>query len=232
MGAATSPGGQGNQIRKARYQITRNVFVNCYLNILEASGLEVKALIGINSRSDAQVPIGTRIILNPEANTASGSEFATFSMIVLKTEEHFGKLVHICSPIHRQTTPNQRKVERKPVSFPVLLTDSQTIFFAVNGSHQGLELACSAQKAMLKLTINQTYTFKVNCKGEDCQLQGQVKHIQYDRKTFQHRVGIHFPDLGKDELIILNLLVDPDYKVPLSQNQTVDTTTGKISLND
>lgn len=232
MVASYHHGEPGSQSQKARYQITKNVFVSCFLDIIEANNQEVRAFLGIKHRSDGHVPIGTRIFLSQAEGSASGNEFSSFSVTVLKIDSQGDRQIHICTPIHKQTQANRRALTRKPVGFPVLLVDSQTVFFAVNGSAAGLELSCIAQKAILKLTVNQVYQFKVNCKGEDCLLQGVVKHIQYDWRTFQHRVGVHFPALGKDEQIILNWLVDPDYKVPISQNQTIDTATGKISLNE
>lgn len=232
MAAEYNQGGFGNQIRKARYQITKNVFVSCYLDILDANNDEVRVLLGVKQRSDAHVPIGTRIFFNADGMPTATGEFHAFSVTVLKTEEQGDKRVHICTPISKTTQLNRRKQERKLVSFPVLLVDSQTLFLAVDGCPEGLALTYSAQKAILKLTVNNSYDFKVNCKGEDCHLQGIVRHIQYDWRTFQHRVGLHFPNLSKDEQIILNLMVDPAYKVPISENQTVDTSTGKISLND
>lgn len=233
MAAESGKTGFGTQLRKARYQITRNVFVNCYLDILEANSQEVRVLLGVKQRSDTLVPVGTRIYLNTDTlNQPTGGEFKTVSLTVLKIEEQGDRHVHVCGPISQDSLPERRKQARKAVEFPVLLVDSQTVFFAGNGTDESLGLVYAAQKAILKLTVNQTYDFKLNCKGQDCVLKGLIRHIQYDWRTFQHRVGVHFPNLTKDERIILNLMVDPAYRVPLSDKQTVDTSTGKISLND
>ncbi len=221
-----------SQTRKAKYQLNKNVFVSCYLDILEANAQAVRALVGVQQRFDTKVAVGTRIYFNAESTNQGQGDFHSFSVTVLKTEDDQGKQVHICTPISHEVQQNRREAERKPVNFPVLLVDSQTIFSAVNGTATSLSLTYTAQKAMLKLTVNRPYGFKVNYKGEDCHLEGVIKHIHYDWRTFQHRVGVHFPKLQKDEQIILNLMVDPDYTVPISTKQTVDTSQGKISLND
>lgn len=232
MAVESSQSGVNDPVRKARYQITKHVLVSCYLDILDASNQEVRLLLGVKRRADTQVPVGTRIFIDAGVIDTKSGAFDAFSVTVLKVEMSDGKHVHVCTPIHKETTGERRGQGRMSVNFPVLLVDSQTLFLAVNGTPQGLGLTYTAQRAMLKLTLNRTYDFKFNCKGEDCHLQGIIRHIQYDWRTFQHRVGVHFPNLGKDERIILNLMVDPDYTVPISNTQTVDSGAGKISRND
>jgi hypothetical protein len=232
MAVELSLSGSNNPIHKARYQITKNVFVHCYLQVLNANNQEVRLLLGVKHRSDTQVPIGTRVFINPTGIHQEDSQFSAFSVAVLSVEERKGQFIHICTPISRELSDNRRAQPRLSVDFPVLLVDSQTIFWATDGSPQGLGLTYSAQRAILKLTLNGSYDFKLNCKGEDFTLSGVIKHIQYDWRTFQHRVGIHFPELTKDKLMFLSIMVDPDYIVPISNTQTVDSGVGKISHND
>ncbi|WP_373531789.1 hypothetical protein [Vampirovibrio sp.] len=232
MAVELSQSGSTNPIRKARYQITKNVFVHCYMEILDANNQEVRLLLGVKRRSDTQVSVGTRIFISTSEESQGGGNFSAFSVTVLKIEEIEGKFVHICTPISKASTDERRSQTRLPVNFPVLLVDSQTLFLATNGTPYGLGLTYTAQRAILKLTVNETYDFKLNCKGEDCHLKGVIKHIQYDWRTFQHQIGIHFPNLQKDERMILNIVVDPDYTVPISNTQTIDGGAGKISRND
>jgi hypothetical protein len=232
MAVELSPSGSDNPIRKARYQITKNVFVHCYLQVLDANNQEVRLLLGVKHRSDTQVPIGTRIFLSTGGMNLEGSQLSVYSVTVLNVEERDGLFVHICTPISRELADNRRAQPRLSVDFPVLLVDSQTLFMATDGTPEGLGLTYTAQRAILKLTLNESYDFKFNCKGEDCRLKGVIKHIQYDWRTFQHRIGLHFQDLRKDERILLNIMVDPDYTVPISNTQTIDSGAGKISHKD
>jgi hypothetical protein len=232
MAVELSSTGSDNPIRKARYQITKNVFVHCYLQVLDANNQEVRLLLGVKHRSDTQVPLGTRIFISAGGMNIEGSQFSAYSVTVLNVEERDGIFVHICTPISKELGDNRRAQPRLNVDFPVLLVDSQTLFVATDGTPQGLGLTYTAQRAILKLTMNESYDFKFNCKGEDCSLRGVIKHIQYDWRTFQHRVGIHFQELRKDERMLLSIMVDPDYIVPISNTQTIDSSIGKISRND
>ncbi len=219
-------------ISKGRFQINKNVYAACYLDVIEANNQEVRLVLSTKKRGDHQVAIGTRIFMDVPTSQETAQPFDTLSVTVLKIEEKDQQFIHFCTPIQKASHPDRRQQPRKAVDFPVLLVDSQTLFLAVNGTPTGLTLRYAAQRAMLKLTIGQTYQFKFNCKGEDCNIQGVVKHIQYDWQTFEHRVGVHFPNMSKDEQIMLNLMVDPNYVVPISTKQTIDTGAGKISLND
>jgi hypothetical protein len=219
-------------ISKGRFQINKNVFAACYLDIIEANNQEVRLVLSSKKRGDHQVPLGTRIYMDLPSYGETARSFDTVSVTVLKIEEADHQLIHVCTPIQKSTHPDRRQQPRRMVDFPVLLVDSQTLFLAVNGTASGLALRYAAQRAMLKLTIGQSYQFKFNCKGEDCVLRGLIKHIQYDWQTFEHQVGVSFPSLSKDEEIMLNLMVDPDYTVPISTRQTIDSGAGKISRND
>lgn len=219
-------------ISKGRFQINKNVFAACYLDVMEANNQEVRLVLSAKKRGDQQVAIGTRIYLDLPTSPEAARSFDSVSVTVLKIEEKDHQFIHVCTPIQKSTHPERRQEPRKVVNFPVLLVDSQTLFSAVNGTSRGLALRYAAQRAMLKLTIGQSYQFKFNCKGEDCNIRGVVKHIQYDWQTFEHQVGVYFPNMSKDEEIMLNLMVDPNYTVPISTRQTIDTGAGKISLND
>ena len=85
---------------------------------------------------------------------------------------------------------------------------------------------------MVSLSLNRVYNFSVQLKGETYPLPGQIKRIQYDWTSYQHIIGVDFSALNKDQDIILSLMVDPEYTVQLSNKQTVDTASGKISVDD
>lgn len=222
---------------KGRYQIAKNIYVFCFLNILEANSKEIKTFLGFKRRAKSLVPIGTRIFFSMEAMLSSApseghDSFEMYSIQVLQMEDMDGKPLHICSPIQKESRAQTRKQERREVNFPVNLVNSQAIFTALNGNNQGLTLQYTNNRAMLSLVLNQSYEFSVQHKTDEATLVGVIKHIQYDWKSHQHVIGVHFPKLATREDTILNYLIDPNYKIEISNKQTVDTSSGKISLDD
>ncbi len=223
---------------RGRYQLTKNIFVTCYLDVLEANNNGIQAFIGVKNRGDSTVPLGSRIFFDADAinkiNARRNQSYDIFSIVVQAVQEMNGRPLHVCTPILKENYADRRQVERKPSSFPVMVTDrrSDTDFIATDGNASGLTLRYTGRKAMLNLAIRETYTFIVDYKGKQYQLSGEVKHIQYDWKTHEHSMGVHFPKLTDDEELILNLLVDPSYTINVSGKQTVDTTAGKVSADD
>lgn len=218
---------------RGRYQITKNTFVTCYLDVLEASQEGFKTFIGLSSRADTVVPVGTRIFFNAEP-TEGEQGFNLYSITVQKIEDIEGQPILVCSPIEKETRANLRSKGRIATEFPVMLSGQtqKSGFIAKDGTTSGLTLFYAAKKAILSLALRQTYHFSVEYKGTAYQLPGEVKHIQYDWKTHEHRVGVHFPQLPEQEKVILNLLLDPSYTTPITNKQTVDTALGKISVSD
>jgi len=220
------------KVLKGKYQVTKNIYVVCYLYLVEATHDEVRTFIKLKSNAFTCIPAGTTILFNVGKPKASkNGVYKVCSAKVKGVEELDGQALHICTPIQTSERRNLRATERRPVHFPVGLSNSQAIFNALEGNNQGLTLRYSANHAMVSLTLNQTYEFKVTLKDELYCLPGSIKHIQYDWQTHQHVIGVYFGDLNKDQSMILNLLVDPEYVVPISNNASVDTAAGKISLD-
>jgi hypothetical protein len=220
---------------RGRYQITKNTFVTCYLDVLEASSDGFKTFIGLSSRADTVVPVGTRIFFNAEPSRQVDAQppqsFDVYSITVRQIEDVSGQPILVCSPIQKETRPNLRSEERKQAQFPVRLSgkSQSTSFVAKEGTVKGLTLVYAARKALLSLALGQVYNFSVEYKGTTYQLPGEVKHIRYDWKTHEHLVGVHFRQLPEQEKVVLNLLLDPTYTIPITDKQTVDTSLGKIS---
>lgn len=221
---------------RGKYQITKNIFVTCYLDILEATDKEIRTFLSLKKRTDTLVPVGTRIFFDVETinkiNVRRQRDFDIFSITVQQLEDWNGKPLHVCTPIQKEARPNLREAERVSAEFPVLLEGGTSEFIARSGTEKGLTLHYTAKKAMLSLALGQQRDFKVTYKGEEYFLNGRVKHIQYDWKRHEHVVGVHFPNLKQEENIILNLLLDPHYTIDISAKQTIDTSAGKISLDD
>jgi hypothetical protein len=150
---------------------------------------------------------------------------------VKRVEDMNGSPLHVCTPINKASRENMRATERRPVDFPVSLANANATFIARDGNSQGLTLQYVARHATMSLMLERSYEFSVTLKDTEHLLPGTVKHIQYDWQTHQHVVGVHFGSLNKDQEMIMNLLVDPDYIIPISNNASVDTATGKISVD-
>jgi hypothetical protein len=219
------------KILKGKYQVTKNIYVTCYLHILEAGNEEVRTLIKIKSNAFAMIPAGTVLVFNGKDPQTGVGPKSVFSTQVLRVEELDGKSLHICTGITEENRPDLRSALRKPVKFPVLMAQSQALFTAIEGTNQGLTLLYSTNYAMVSLGLERVYEFSVQWKDETYLLPGHIKHIQYDWQSHQHLIGVQFKELSKDQQLILNLLVDPDYVVPISNNAVVDSAAGKISLD-
>lgn len=182
------------------------------------------------------VPIGTKIYFNADPinklNVLRQKDFEVIYITVQKIEEVDGKPLHICTPIHKETRPEMRGSERKEVHFPVIMANSSSQFEAVNGCSEGLSLLFKPNRAMVSLSLNRPYQFSINFKEETYLLDGTIKHIQYDWASHHHVIGIHLSNLTKDQEILLNRLIDPEYKINISNKSTIDSAAGKISIDD
>jgi hypothetical protein len=143
-----------------------------------------------------------------------------------------GKPLLVCSTIHKETRPDMRQWERREVRFPVTITNSGSRFESLNGCSRGLSLLYKPNRAMVSLSLEKIYPFSIHLKGEQYLFDGNIKHIQYDWDSHHHTIGVHFPHLSKDQEIVLNRLIDPEYKITISNKSTVDSSAGKISIDD
>ena len=221
---------------RGKYRLSKNIFVTCYVNVLEATDKEIRTFIGLKQRGDNEVTVGTQIFF--DAGPLNLVHFETdrtvelYSITVLKVEENEGGMLHICTPIDKEVRPDLRARNRMVAEFPVRLADKDTEFVVKDGTSKGLALIYKEKRAMASLIVNKSYDFTVTYKDHDYTIPADIKHIQYDWRSHRHMVGIHFPKVTQDQEIILNLLLDPDYTIPITDNQTVDTALGKISLKD
>jgi hypothetical protein len=224
------------QIIRAKYRLSKNTFVTCYLGILEASGQEIKTFLGLKKRADTSVPIGTKIFFDggtrDKISMGTSQSVELFSITVQRVEEAFGRPLHICTPIDTEVRPEQRAQSRLHADFPVRLAGKELEFTVRDGNTKGLTLVCRTKRAMLSLLLNKPYDFTVHYKDTDYDLAGIVKHIQYDWKDHEHIVGIHLPALNEEKETILHLLLDPNYSISIRDRQRVDTAEGKISMKE
>ena len=220
------------KIIRGKYQITKNIFVICYLHIVEANETAVRTLIKLKSNAFTGVPVGTSIFFNGEPGLqADQPTFSNYFIKVKQVEDLDGNPLHVCTGLNKLAHQELRSVERRPVGFSIGLSNSHAVFTARDGNNQGLTLQYTAKHAMVSLVLDRVYEFSVQLKEKEYLLPGRIKHIQYDWQSHQHIIGVHFDALNKDQEMILNLLVDPDYVIPISNNASIDSAAGKISLD-
>lgn len=210
--------------------------MGCHLNVLEATDHDMKTFLRVKGNTYTMVPIGTKIYLNADSinklNVLRQKDFDIFSITVQKIEEVNGKPLHICTTIHKETRAEMRGSERRDVHFPVSITNSSSLFETLNGCSEGLSLLFKPNRAMVSLSLDRSYQFSVQFREEDYFLDGNIRHIQYDWATHHHIIGVHFPNLTKDQEILLNRLIDPEYKINISTKSSIDSAAGKISIDD
>ncbi len=231
MQSANTP----TKILRGKYQITKNTFVICYLHVVEASQHEIKTYLKLKAKGFSEVPVGTTIFFKVEPLNKGDDDtppsYTIFSVKVTHVQEVNGQMLHVCTAVDKKQREELRAAPRRALEFPVALANSEALFTAINGNNRGLTLQYSANHAMVSLVLGRSYEFVMSHKETSYVLPGEIKHIQYDWQTHQHLIGVHFNKLDKDQDMILNLLVDPDYVIPISNKASVDTATGKISLD-
>jgi hypothetical protein len=205
---------------KAKYRIARNVFALCRLDVLEATDQQMKLLVGVLKKGDRQLTVGTQLIL---LNPGSMEFMATH----IKSVEEAN--VYLCNPLKIDPIEERRQEARRDTDFTVYLGEQP--LKAINGSYLGLTLQTEgAQSTLTNLAVDRVYALKVTYKQVEYVLDGVLRHLHYDWKTYHHTLGVHFPGLNQEQETVLRFLVDPNYTVPVAESQRVDTATGKISL--
>lgn len=218
-----------------RYRIARNVHASCRLDIMEEDADGLKLFLGVKKKGDSTVAVGTRIFLDiPAAKNVKvfqPKEIESESVTVLEVSELDGKALLSCSAIQRESFADRRAQPRQKVSFPIRLEEAANLqFMAVEGNLRGFSLqATGGQKTLTRLVVDRQYAFTVRHKEIDYTLPGTIHHIRYDWKEYRHGLGVSFSELTSEQEVVLNLLIDPNYTVPISTAQTIDTSQGKIS---
>ncbi len=223
---------------RAKFQIKSNICVHCHVEVEDVSDTEFRIYVGVKRRGDTVLPIGSRIYIFPENmkvkkdgdnDLESEGLYETASVQVLKhvVYEGDGSTVHLCTPIQRKLHKNLRSIERKPASFELRHGDQQE-FSAENATTQGLGLLFKSEHPILAMTQDREYTLTATHKDKEYDFPGIIKHILYNWKTYEHRIGFELNPLDTQKEIVLNILIDPEYKTDLSAS-TVDAASGKIT---
>ena|GEM_PF-2936727 len=206
----------------AKYRIARNTYACCRLDILHSDEENAKVLVGVLLKGDRELPVGTQLII-PAAD--KNMEYQT-ALVQNVDAEH----IHLCTPFITQPIQEERRKEvRIPTNFKMLLKGHQ--LDAVEGANEGVTFQCNDSKNTLtNLVVGRSYEFTGTYKQVDYEFTGVLKHLHYDWKYYRHRLGVQFIEMDQEKETVLRFLIDPDYKVPIAQSSTIDTSTGKISL--
>jgi hypothetical protein len=220
-----------------KYQVRDNMHVICSLEVVDAKDGEFRTFIGIRRTSDVTVPIGTRIYLNADSihkiTARRTNVYDVYFVTVIGHEEIEGRPLHICEPLNKDTHPDLREVPRVSLDLPTWVTlgdDGDRILFqVVNGTTSGFTLAYRSNHVLLGgIHLEEAYTFWVPYKDKEYDFMAFVKHIQYNWRTHEHRIGIEFCEMDSDHEVVLNLLIDPNYKIDITHTETIDPLTGKV----
>ncbi len=220
------------QSLRAKYLANKNLFVVCYLDVIEATADGFKAQVGIRVPGDTIIPVGTRLYLQPDGGrvkvSASG-EFELYYVIAQGVEISDHLPVQVCSPIYREAGTNRRRVERIETDFDVTVQEIGDVpFKVVEGSHKGLTLEFKATGLFVGVVLGSEYHLNLNYKGQAFTLPVQVNHIHYDWHCNQHRVGVKILQLHAGQEAILSKLLEPTKKLDLKQKALVDTDEARI----
>ena len=222
---------------RAKFQIKPNIYVNCYVEVEDVSDDDFRAYVGIKRRADTIVPVGAKILFNPSSMNPESRQIASdlkgeyeeISVTVLKHFTYSGddQAVHICTPLQRNKRPEQRRQRRKTCNF-ILRFDDEHIFRVENGTTDGLMLFFQAKNPITNMALDTEYMFQAEHKGHNFRFPAVIKHVLYNWKTHEHRLGIAFQSLDRATEMALNVMLDPNFKLDLSMG-SVDTESGKIT---
>lgn len=212
---------------KARYQVNQNIFITCYLEVMEASSQAgLKAQIGIRIPGDTIVPVGTKLYLATEpAKTGDidSDSFELFYSVVQGIEIFEGIPVQCCSPIYREQHQNRRSKERMPVEFSVQLKEmGDQDFQVIEATPGGLTLRHKFAGTLSGLLIDHAYHFDLRYKDLEATLTGHTVHLQYDWHHHVHHIGLKLLNLTPTQENMLSLLIDPKASVDITQKSLVD----------
>jgi hypothetical protein len=192
--------------------------------------------LGVKRNADVVVPVGTKIYLNADSinkiTARRSNVFDVFYVVVRGVADHNGRPLHMCSALIKESHPDMRRTPRTPVDFPasVEMESGEAVqFTAKNATLEGLTLISKSQYVLLGgIHLGASHDFKIAYKGKDYFFNGKVCHIHYNWKTHEHIIGITFTGLTSDQEIIMNLLIDPEYRIDISHKETIDPLTGRI----
>jgi len=215
----------------AKYQLRKNLFVWCQLELTTHSETSITTYVGVKGPGDTKLPIGTTLFFDPVAlsNEIKPSS-SSYDFVVAKVVAHEdvpGKKapLHQCSLTH-QSRQNTRNLTRKPCQFS--MTSGNLQLLVTNGSVEGLNLMLKAETMLSSMTQGRQYPLTANFKNQNYTFNVVVQHIHYNWQTFHHQVGVQLLPLSKEEETVMNMLIDPNFKVEL-KTAAVDAASGKIS---
>jgi hypothetical protein len=215
---------------KAKYQVNRNIYVTCYLDIIEATMDGMKTQVGIRIPGDTILPVGTKLyITQVTPKEQVEDEFEAYYVTVQGVEVEQGLPLQLCSPIMREKRRNMRQRDRKQANFAVKLLELEdTEFTVINGSIDGLTMQYRTTGMLIGLVLGQQYDLHMEYKEQSLNLPVEAIHIQYDWHNNNHLLGVKVLELSQNQEFMLNRLIDPSYTFEVKQSALVDTEEARI----
>jgi len=210
-----------DKVLKAKYQANKNLFVTCYLNVIEATSKEFKAQVGIRAAGDTIIPVGTKLYLIQEAGLAEEDTDPELFFVVVEGIELDGGLpIQVCSPICRENRQDERKKDRQACNFEVLIDGmSFEQCTAVNASMKGLGLKLKASKIYGGLVLDNICQLSIPMKNEEpISLPIRIAHIHYNWQTYEHFLGVQIMQASTQDSERFYQLLNP-----LSKDNQVTT---------
>jgi hypothetical protein len=216
-----------------KYQIKPNIYVICTVDVIDANETQLVAALGTRRSGDTVVPVGTRLFFNADSlnkiTAKHSNTFEVISVTVKAQAKDQGNPVLVCTPIQKETRGDLRQTPRQAAVFPIRLQGHETKMLVNAGSLMGLSIIYPSTRPVLNLRIDQEINAIITHKEREFIYKGLIKHIHYDWKTHQHKVGLALTEMDEDSRVILNLMLDPAYKIDISHKESIDTSEGKIS---
>lgn len=221
------------QSLRAKYRINNNLYITCYLDIIDATAEGFLAQVGIRVPGDTVIPIGTKLYLassQVKHSTPENKGFINLFYVAVKgVEINYGVPVQVCSPICRETRPDMRQRERMKTQFNIEIEEmGDAHFIVVEGSTGGLTVLYQASKVFAGLVLGNKYKVNVPLREETLAFPVRVTHILYDWRTYQHLIGVEVLELTQSQEFLLSRIIDPNAKTDISQHASIDTEEARI----
>ncbi len=221
---------------RVKYQVRKNLFVTCYLDVVDATAEGFKAQVGIRIPGDTVIPTGTKLYLahtHEDNPLQEGNMFEMYYVTVKGVESLKGMPVQVCSAITKEKREDLREIERKDCYFEIRIAEvEEGEYTAINGSIGGLTVMYQTDKRFSGLVLGSNYHFTAQYKNELLSVPSQITHIHYDWHTNQHLMGLKVLNLTRDQEVILNKLIDPAYTIEIKHKSLVDADEARIRVDN
>lgn len=216
--------------QKAKYQVNKNTFVVCYLDVLEATSENFKAQVGIRAQGDSLIPLGTKLYMISDAlyeQYVGKQRFDLFYVVVEDLEIRNGYPIQVCSAISKERRVNLRSKTRRRGSFPLYFSNEEGELGVLEGSVSGVSAIYHPQSSVAGLVVGQTYDLNFEYNTQLHSIQSRVAHLHYDWMSNEHVVGFAFENMSNEASTALSKLLDVHF-IDTTPKSEVDADAARI----